>query len=81
MKGCEMMTEAEKMIVIKEALHIACRTIRENPFSSDWYFEDTSRMRLLVNGTNRDPAGEEYVNYFIVQAYQKLVEMGVLRDE
>ena len=72
------MTNAERILVLKKALEMTAKVIRDNPPEMDWHLADSQRMKILAGGANRDPEGAEYVNYFIAQAYQDLKEKGLV---
>lgn len=72
------MTDAQKVIVLREAIYMVSKALREHPFDMDWHFEDPERIQILAGGTARDPEGKEWANYFVKQAHKKLVEEGVI---
>lgn len=75
------MTDAQRVLVLREAVYNMGKLLREHPIDMDWYCEDPRRMKILAGGTNRDPEGKEYANYFVYCAHQKLTEEGVLQDD
>ena len=73
------MTDAERFLVVREALYQMAKILRRfPPMEMDWFCEDMNRLRILTGGTDRDPEGKEWVNYFLNSAYQKLKEEGVV---
>lgn len=71
----------EKVLILQEALNQVCKVLREHQTEMDWYLEDMDRIARLTGGSQRDPEGKEWAEYFIVKAYEKLLEKGVLSNE
>ena len=75
------MTDAQRVVVLREAIYMMAKVLREHPVEMDWYLEDMNRMPILTGGIARDPEGKEWANYFVVEAHRKLAEQGVIKDE
>jgi hypothetical protein len=73
------MTDADRFLVIREAVYQMAKVLRKYPpMEMDWFYEDMQRLSILAGGTERDPEGKEWVNYFLNSAYQELREKGVV---
>ena len=75
------MTDAQRVLVLREAVYNMGKLLREHPIETDWYLEEPQRLAILAGGTARDPEGKEWANYFVFKAHEKLTEEGVLRDD
>lgn len=64
------MTDAERIVVLKEALYRAAQLIRENPPEMDLLLENPEMLKIVCGGMARDPKGTEWANYFV----KKVVE-------
>ena len=40
-----------------------------------------ARLPILTGGTDRDPEGKEWANYFVLCAHNKLKEAGVIEND
>lgn len=74
------MTDAQRVVVLREAIYMIGKILREHPLDTDWHFEDPERIQILTGGAARDPEGKEWASYFVMQAHKKLVEEGVITD-
>lgn len=72
------MPTEQKFLVMKTALEMICKVLRQHPTEMDWYLEDMERLQILTGGSERDPEGKEWTNYFVIKAYEQLKAEGVI---
>lgn len=70
-----MLPDAYKVEILKRALGIACKMLRENPPGQLELYPE-KMIPLLIGGNERDPEGKEYVNYFVKEAIKENLKNG-----
>lgn len=66
------MTDKDLCKIAYDALHRACKWIRENP-PGDFGGYTKGQIQCLVGGCD-DPEGERFVNYFIDEALEAYIQ-------
>ena len=65
------MTDAERVVIFKEALYKAGELLRENPPQMDLLLENPDMLRIVCGGGVRDPKGTEWANYFVKKVLEE----------
>lgn len=64
------MTDQEKSIIMRDALKLACKFIRDNPPGDLERYPDPDYI-LACASASRDPEGKRWMNLFIRKATEK----------
>ena len=68
------MTDKEKLKICIETLKMMGKLLRDNPPPFECGIPFNEYIVLLAGGYDRDPAGLDFVNYFLNKAEEKVKE-------
>lgn len=67
------MTDSERVVLLKRALQMAGKFLRENPAGDLNLYPPRMIQEALLGGQN-DPEGDRYVSYFLRCAIEEQIE-------